>query len=1177
MHLRRLAIRSLPGLEPGFDFEPPGAGINLVTGPNAIGKSSLVRALGYLLASERSDPPALSLEAEFESGDTRWKVQRNGSQIVWRRNGEVAPRPALPAADQIGRYRLSIENLLDDDDASDRELAGRLRRELHGNFDLGALRLEIGSRFARRDANALDEARQERRGVERGYVALGRREAELPELERQVGEARAAEERCAHLKRAIELADAIDARKRCGAALESWPPEMERLRGDELERLERAEQQLRALREDLQERRRARAEAGTALEGTGLADSCPASESVQAVAAKLRTVDLLRADRRNAREGLARADAAVRDALSSFNDAGDPPRLDAQVFRRVEDIAPRLIAARTRLHELREQLSLAGQAPDESEIERYREGAEALRVWLAAGATDSGPRRGSARAPRIAAWVALVVAALVALAALLQGAVFVLVGALAALMASGFILVLRRGPGSAAPSPRDGAERRFRDTGVEAPSDWETEAVRTHLREKVEARQNELALQRQRAAGRDRMTLQVEKAETDCEELENERRALAAECGFDPSLPVVEFHRFVHLCARLDEARVRQGEQQAALALLDGEITDTAGRVREALTPWGMGDAPESESSPEQPDPDLLHSRFQGLQERIKAADDARAEVRHCDTATESLKQRIAELNHDVEHLFDQAGLAPGARAELERRIERLPQWKAARAAWDESSAAERVIRDGLVAHSDLMALADEGRRAELQGEYDALERRAAEHTALIEQRTEIQTRLRDAGKDFKLERAAARESAAEQVLLDKREEALLAAATETLLDDLEQEFVSEHEPAVLRAAREIFAQVTAHAFELGLRPDGAFIARDMRQGATRGLSELSSGTRAQLLLALRLAWTEAQEQGGESLPLFLDEALTTSDEERFAVMARSLERIATAEGRSRQVFYLSARRHESALWKEATGTEPATIDLAAIRFPRQAFAPEAYRVEAAPSLPAPGDRSAEDYASALGVPRLDPHRPEGDIHLFHLLRDDLPLLHTLMDTWRILSLGQLEALLASDAAPAALAGEDLRHRLQLRCHALRVWIGLWRQGRGRPVNRGVLEQSGAVTAVFIDRVTELAEQVRGDGEALVRALHAGELEHFRASKAEELEQWLTDEGFIDLRSRLDGDERRRLTLQRAAPETGDDAEDTSRVLDWLEGALRGSTDPGGRSDASEAPVSERS
>ena len=108
MHLRRLAIRSLPGIEPGFTFEPPDAGIIVVTGPNAIGKSSLARALKYLLAPHGSDPPALSLEADFEGGDARWQVSRNGNQVLWRRNGEVVSRPVLPAADRIGLFRLSV-------------------------------------------------------------------------------------------------------------------------------------------------------------------------------------------------------------------------------------------------------------------------------------------------------------------------------------------------------------------------------------------------------------------------------------------------------------------------------------------------------------------------------------------------------------------------------------------------------------------------------------------------------------------------------------------------------------------------------------------------------------------------------------------------------------------------------------------------------------------------------------------------------------------------------------------------------------------------------------------------------------------------------------------------------------------------------------------------------------
>ena len=74
MYLRRLRIHSLPGIEPGFAFEPASDRVNIVTGPNAIGKSSLARALRYLLAGVdgRNDPPDLHLEAELTSDTTEW-------------------------------------------------------------------------------------------------------------------------------------------------------------------------------------------------------------------------------------------------------------------------------------------------------------------------------------------------------------------------------------------------------------------------------------------------------------------------------------------------------------------------------------------------------------------------------------------------------------------------------------------------------------------------------------------------------------------------------------------------------------------------------------------------------------------------------------------------------------------------------------------------------------------------------------------------------------------------------------------------------------------------------------------------------------------------------------------------------------------------------------------------
>ena len=1408
MHLRRLAIHALPGIEPGFTFEPPHAGINVVVGPNAIGKSSLARALGYLLASRASDPPALSLEAELASGDARWQVSRNGNQIVWRRSGEIVPPPALPGADRIGLFRLSVEHLLDDDDANDKALAERLWRELHGNFDLSQPRIEITPRFARHEAVGLSRAGNERRRVEREYADLQRREADLPDLEQRIETAVAAGARRDHLRQALGLADAIDARKAREAALQPFPPDMDRLRGDEIARLEEQERKTRELRETLRDRRRDLEAATADLERTGLAQSIPAPEDVRATEERLRWLgekliergnvqvarteagaavrDALRqlGDRaverddtptgsagtsattvregsgqlggepiegRNvhtasagtgavareragwsddrlierdsshaasaglgaaARDGLeqpgdkpierdsshiasAEAGAAVGDALAHVNGNGNPPRLDAGALRRAEEVAVPLTTAQVHRRELKVQLDLAGEAPEAAEVERQRYGVEALRAWLAGNAADSGQPRASGKPARIVSWVALAFAAFTAVAAWVQDALAALAGALASLLSLIVLIVLglapflQRARQPASPPPTEAARRRFDETGLAPPPQWNEQAVRKHLGEVIEARLNVLTLQQTRAAGSEEIAHRMRETDAEIDGLEEQRAALAGEVGFDPRLPVADLQRFIHLCTEWDKARVRHAEHGARLDLLDQEIADAASLVRDFLGRWRPADsaapvdsatpvdsavpvdsvapvdsavptnsaapadsavpanAPTPADAAGRPDLISLRSAFDDLKRRNDAATDARHRIETCETAIRSTEQRIAEVDKAVERLFTEAGIEPGDRTALVGRTELLPEWKEAREALRTASTEETLARDRLAERPDLVALADEDERARLEAELAASTGAADEYTPLVEERTKIETRLNDAGRDRKLEHAAAEEGRARQALEDKRDEALLAAATRTLLDDVEQAFVAEHEPAVLRRARAVFAEVTARAFDLRLRGDGTFIAHDVRQGAERALSELSSGTRMQLLLALRMAWIETREQGGETLPLFLDEALTTSDEARFAVMAQSLERLAGdgggdadrsgdgtgdgdgAEGeagvagrsgggaedgvgsgvshgdgatfgdagrsgdeagtedrtdggaedkagagagdragsgtedrtesgaksmRRRQIFYLSARRHEPALWEQATGARPAVVDLTAVRFPSQVFAPEDYRVETPPALPAPNGRSAEEYASLLGVPpRLDPHRPEGGIHLFHLLRDDPTLLHVLMDTWRVSSLGQLEVLLASDAAQAALPGEDLHRRLRQRCRVVRTWVELWRRGRGRPVDRGVLEQCPAVSATFIDRVADLAARVRGDGEALVQALRAGEMDRFRSRKIDELEQWLADEGCTDDQERLTGEDRRRLTLQRAAPETVADADDVNRVVSWLE------------------------
>ncbi len=1153
MYLKQLKIHTLPGIEPGFAFTPAGEGVNIVTGPNAIGKSSLERALGYLLrGARREDPIALSLEAELVSSDSTWRVRRNGSQVSWYRDGNAAMPPALPGIGQKGMYRLSVEHLLMDDDR-DRDFARELRNRLHGGLDLDAPRIKLGSRFAQNDEKNLNAVQKTLRRVEREYDELDRKEQEeLPRLNREMETAKAAQEYLQRLQHGLDLHKAIKAKKICTEELEVYPPAMDKLRGDEQKRLTGLEEKRGTQQDKLREQKRKLHDAQAALEVTGFEHSQPDPARLDTIDRCLQQLAVKEVDRNNLRTELAKADGGLKNACEQFNGAGKPPRLDAQSLEQAETVAVPLIEAKVKQREYQLKLDEADEAPDGAEINRLYDAGSALREWLATNKVESGFQpEASIRRLRMVLWATTLVASGVAsLLAWLQQALSTMTAALVALIAAVCgLFSLRRGP--TAGLSADEAKLRFGLTGLAGPPDWTTDTVRDYLRVEVDARYGELVEQRASAEQAERTRAELKMVEADITKLEARKHKASEELGFDPELPSVSPDIFMQHCRQLSVAQNDREQAKAALAEVTRDIAEDVAVIRDFLDQWRRVDAPVSEGGEEGQDINLLQASFQHLERRLNKAKDARADVKRCRENIKSIKEDIEDNLAETEKVFTECELEPDAHNELDRRLGLLDEWKAKREALQKAEFEEERIRSRLESHPEIIRNVDEGESAKLQSDFDKASEQAGEYAELVRKHTQITTRLTDAGKDHKLSQARAAVGSAKAALSDKLEEAFMSEATELLLNDVEQAFHNENEPEVLSRARVLFQEITANAFDLLLGKDGVFLAQDIKQKASRNIGELSSGTRMQLLLALRLAWTEAQEQGGETLPLFLDEALTTSDEDRFMVMANSLERLAETEGR--QIFYLSARRHEYALWRQATGNEPPVIDLAAVRFPQEGRPPQDYDIALPPALPSPQGREPGDYASALGVPLPNPRQEPGATHLFYLLRDDLELLYQLMDTWRISSLGQLEALLDSDAAASALADNGLRDRLRLRGAVVHAWTLLWRRGRGKPVDRIALEQSRVISDRFMDRVTNLAADVNEDGMALTQALRAGQVSGFRTGKIEELERWLAEEGYTGQEEILSAEARRRQTLQQVMTNRDADVDDVNQQINWLE------------------------
>lgn len=1088
MRLRSLTIQQLPGVG-AFALDGLADGTNLITGPNAAGKSSLIRALRYLIGGAHGgDPPALALSAEFEATNGCWRVQRAGSQIAWTHDGRAAEPPALPDADLLHCYWLQLEDLLSLDTADDRTLVERLRRELSGGFDLKALRttppFDFGPQTGRHEARALQTARGERQRVESEHQALRSESARLPEMEREAAAAEAAGRRAERLEQALSLLEARRLRLATERRLAEQPADMARLRGNELEQLASLERERAQCLERWNDSERARREATARLDQTGLAAQRPEPSELQTHSERLQEqsqlADRLESERTRWREHRAQEQRAA----AELGATEAPPTLDP-------DSVGQAGALGTRLHQARrerdaQQAKLAAAATDEAAGSDRQTATPWIALIMIAGALGAG------------GWAAVSdVRWLLAAAAAVTGAGL-----------WGLIAGLRRW-------------LRIRDA-LNRQSD-------RHATRAEELRQAEAAL----------------------EACERERERFCRERGIDPALfeDAAALERFVRLAVELDQARNARGAAEAAIEARAQELAEHQRQVRQFLAAW--------DAAPADDDAGSLKAALEAFDTRCQQAATADTERHRAEQEIERLSGELERIDAKIARLYADAGLEAGDRDTLEARCAAYETWQQCRREYDNAISIEHERQRPLADDPELIERVESEDEDGLRDERERLTRQAAERDQLLADITDLRTRLRAAGRKGELERAAAAEERAREALADQFDQAMLAAAGRFLIDTVDTEYRNEHEPAVLTDARARFARFTHHGWSLQLDPQGDFHAIDRSSDEPRPLTELSSGTRMQLLLAVRMAWARRIERQTAPLPLILDEALTTSDEHRFGEVAASLEQLVADEGR--QVIYLSARRHEASLWQHATGRRPHLIDLAQIRFGRASTDAHDYALHAPEPLPEPAEHSPEQYATLLGVSPIDPRQPAAAIPLFHLLRDDLVLLHALMEHWRVRDLGALEGLLASEAAAAAIPDAAMRHALAGRCQAARHWVAIWRQGRGKPVDRGVLEASELISATFIDRVTALAEQTGGDGAALIEALRAGHVPRFRSGTTDELEAWLRDHGYIDPAPPPDAATRARRTLQAAAD--AGSARDLRTVIDWLEAGAAHETD----------------
>ncbi len=576
--------------------------------------------------------------------------------------------------------------------------------------------------------------------------------------------------------------------------------------------------------------------------------------------------------------------------------------------------------------------------------------------------------------------------------------------------------------------------------------------------------------------------------------------------------------RFMERLRALDAARARVATASAEEATIAKKCSDLQDSLQHQLTRWA--EIPRNDAI-------SLQAAFDDVSERVQKAQEIKHEQSTLTREQEKLAANGEQKRREREQLFAQFGLAVDDMAALRRLEEQHARYIATRQALDDALVREQTLKSPFSDHPEQLQWIEQATAAEIDAVIDAREEKAGAIDELTDQIATLKAALAKAGDDNALATAMAQTQSLAGQLTDRRERRLQSALGDWLLSNVEREYRERHEPALIRDARARFEAFTHAKWSLEINDAHEPVARDLQRNEQKPLTALSSGTRMQLLLAARIAWARDQEQGQSPLPLVLDEALTNTDATRFNAIVGNLEALAAEE--DRQIFYLTAREEDRALWQQAAGHAPHCIALGGER--RRQDAADLPTPDSEPEIPSPKDEDASDYAKRLQVPAIDLQQPPEAIHLFHLLRDALPTLYILLNDWRVERLGPLQAWLQSPAAEHADLGAISPGELADRARLTTAWYRLARQGLGMPVDYGALASADILSDTMLPRVAEQAEEKKGDAEALIAALRDGAVKRLGSQFIDELEHWLIEAGYIDARRRLSAEEIQQTLL----------------------------------------------
>ena len=995
MKLQRIFLSRAPGITESFTLDGLSQEINVVVGPNGSGKTSLCRALAATLWPVQDKSTRLEVETVWDEEGRVLNTELHGGVVKWERDGAKVEPPSLPDAHLAACYKLGVRDLMQERNAADLHIAWQIRVQMAGGYDIQGVieqSFSVKRKLGVKERREIGELRRSVGEVRSRFGELAADEDRLVELEERQQEAKTAEREHRILDAAIELAGLRKTVESLDADLTLFPSDLDVFTGDEIERVDRLERELADCDSKIEGDRAEEEGAEDKIRDTHLDAQQPEQTDLMGWTTRVDELREQERELRSAREKEEQQKAELASALANLGGAplsGVVPDLSDKAMDEVAAFVKQRdeLTGRGSVLRTQDELLESG-ALTESRDDLIR-GASFLRDWLAAPQTAD---------IKIPVWLLVVAAVGVVLGIVLAYFQDVLWLALSGIGAGMLFIVMfpsivRKGIAEERPI----YVSKFEQCGLEKPDDWSRDSV-SQLLHAIEQRIAKANLADEQDAQHALIKVQLEQLERDEAEHGERRVKLQEKVGIDiaSDLTLADLMHRYKSYRDASEALVGANALVISISKMCSVIAEDA---RSFLSPYGY--EPKDDAAG-------LEAQLLDLKERLSSYNNA-IELRGL--ARKRLnkeEERRLDIQARTEEFYAARGLGNGDRDVLTRMLDKLPSYRKLKNDRDQSTRHIRQIKHKLSERADLLGLTEE----KAQQLSDEAGQKSSELTDIANEIGGIQSRVKAARDGNDLEVAVAKLDEARGALTSLCEQAQIWSAGRFLLEDVDREHERLSRPPVMEHAAEYFRTFTRNAYELRL-PDvdePEFSAWDTTAAKSLTLSQLSDGTRIQLLLAVRIAFAIEAEHGTK-VPLMLDEALSTADPERFRAVAESLVVLAKD---GRQIFYMTANPVDVVAWKMVCGgsggSEPHVIDLAQVRGGQAAVSDMAMlRVPPAPEIPEPGAMTAEQYGMAIGVPPASMLKPVESLHLFYLLRDDLDSLYTLLRETRITTVGRSE------------------------------------------------------------------------------------------------------------------------------------------------------------------------